>query len=463
MAALGNKEASRKALFAQVWVRPATEVARALGISDVALGKLCRRLQVPKPPRGYWARVKAGQIPRRPPLPAFRAETERRKVSRSGRRGMPGHHTIRLSPMQRDFLKRALQGLSEAGVDISGCDLAYDGIRSLDTDLAARILILIQNRHAQWIEAGSTTARSQVCAQRSISTLVAKLLPVAKAQVVILHQFNQIDSSIDRDSAIILRLSAPLQQRIAHLYRLARNHRLSHVAWDLSSVEFVWLVRYLHEPDAYTRADTQLCVSREVIWIQARIKSLWGEKQFETVRVLLKSIVPVDLLPQREIELPGRVGQSRLKPYAKRLRALQDAERACDIVSSAAYRMDSNVPDENLALADRLWFRGDGEGPFSQARRAWDRLEADLEIWEQRLEQEKAELCCQVLGISKGDTVICELGGKMVRLQIGGATLYLHDDVVRFHLWGRRYRKDGLLGKRDESVLLQVSNDMKEA
>ena len=32
------------------------EVAKELGISDVAVGKLCARLQVPKPPRGYWKR-----------------------------------------------------------------------------------------------------------------------------------------------------------------------------------------------------------------------------------------------------------------------------------------------------------------------------------------------------------------------------------------------------------------------
>ena len=59
-----------------VWERPATDVARDLGISDVALGKLCRRLQVPKPPSGYWARISAGQKPRRPPLKAFRAELD---------------------------------------------------------------------------------------------------------------------------------------------------------------------------------------------------------------------------------------------------------------------------------------------------------------------------------------------------------------------------------------------------
>jgi len=48
---LKDNAPSREELFALVWERPSTEVAHELEISDVALGKLCRRLQVPKPPR----------------------------------------------------------------------------------------------------------------------------------------------------------------------------------------------------------------------------------------------------------------------------------------------------------------------------------------------------------------------------------------------------------------------------
>lgn len=46
---------TREELFVLVWEKPASEVAAELGFSDVALGKFCKRLQVPKPPRGYWA------------------------------------------------------------------------------------------------------------------------------------------------------------------------------------------------------------------------------------------------------------------------------------------------------------------------------------------------------------------------------------------------------------------------
>ncbi len=58
-------------LFALVWEHPATDMARDLGISDVDLGKLCRRLQEPKPSEGYWQRVKTRKIPRQPSLTAY--------------------------------------------------------------------------------------------------------------------------------------------------------------------------------------------------------------------------------------------------------------------------------------------------------------------------------------------------------------------------------------------------------
>lgn len=58
----------REALYREVWAEPVTKVARRYGISDVGLQKICRRLEVPLPPRGYWARVSAGRTPRQAPL-----------------------------------------------------------------------------------------------------------------------------------------------------------------------------------------------------------------------------------------------------------------------------------------------------------------------------------------------------------------------------------------------------------
>ncbi|MDJ8954113.1 hypothetical protein PTM75_15140, partial [Clostridium perfringens] len=57
----------RKKLYEQVWAEPVIKVAKVYGVSEVWLGKVCRQLNVPVPPRGYWARVRAGGKVRKPP------------------------------------------------------------------------------------------------------------------------------------------------------------------------------------------------------------------------------------------------------------------------------------------------------------------------------------------------------------------------------------------------------------
>ncbi|MBM4324727.1 MAG: hypothetical protein FJ115_14295 [Deltaproteobacteria bacterium] len=69
----------REKLYEEVWKEPVLVVAKRYGVSDVALAKACRKLAVPLPPRGYWARIQAGQVPKRPPLPPL----ESLKVTKS--------------------------------------------------------------------------------------------------------------------------------------------------------------------------------------------------------------------------------------------------------------------------------------------------------------------------------------------------------------------------------------------
>jgi hypothetical protein len=60
---------TREELYARVWSEPMAVLGPALGLSDVGLKKTCARLRIPTPPRGYWARVAAGQKVRKSPLP----------------------------------------------------------------------------------------------------------------------------------------------------------------------------------------------------------------------------------------------------------------------------------------------------------------------------------------------------------------------------------------------------------
>jgi hypothetical protein len=62
----------RERLYAEVWSEPTQEVARRYGISDVDLSKVCKQLQIPKPPRGYWAKKQTARpVPVRPRLPTL--------------------------------------------------------------------------------------------------------------------------------------------------------------------------------------------------------------------------------------------------------------------------------------------------------------------------------------------------------------------------------------------------------
>jgi len=66
----------RQVLYNQVWSEPVLRVAKAYGVSGVRLGKVCRLLNVPVPPRGYWARLRSGDKARKPTLPRLNLKLE---------------------------------------------------------------------------------------------------------------------------------------------------------------------------------------------------------------------------------------------------------------------------------------------------------------------------------------------------------------------------------------------------
>lgn len=60
---------SRQALYDRVWNQPLSAVARELGLSGNGLSKICDRMHIPYPGRGYWAKASAGRAPEPPRLP----------------------------------------------------------------------------------------------------------------------------------------------------------------------------------------------------------------------------------------------------------------------------------------------------------------------------------------------------------------------------------------------------------
>ena len=54
---------SKEELEKLVWGMPTSQLAKQLGVSDKAIDKRCKKLGIDKPPRGYWAKLKANQAP----------------------------------------------------------------------------------------------------------------------------------------------------------------------------------------------------------------------------------------------------------------------------------------------------------------------------------------------------------------------------------------------------------------
>lgn len=59
----------RETLYKEVWQFPVKEVAKKYAVSDVAIHKICKSLDVPTPPRGYWEKLRSGKKVEIPPLP----------------------------------------------------------------------------------------------------------------------------------------------------------------------------------------------------------------------------------------------------------------------------------------------------------------------------------------------------------------------------------------------------------
>lgn len=60
---------SRRAIYDLVWSQPMSTAATDVGLSGNGLAKICDRLLIPYPTRGYWAKVYAGRDQPQTPLP----------------------------------------------------------------------------------------------------------------------------------------------------------------------------------------------------------------------------------------------------------------------------------------------------------------------------------------------------------------------------------------------------------
>jgi hypothetical protein len=96
---------TREQLYELVWSTPGTKLAAKLGVSDVAIFKRCRVLGVPRPERGYWAKLEFGKADKKPALPPSLEE----KFARQAATPLPASaplptESAALHPLAQQFL-----------------------------------------------------------------------------------------------------------------------------------------------------------------------------------------------------------------------------------------------------------------------------------------------------------------------------------------------------------------------
>lgn len=65
----GTDVVTREELYELVWSTPMIRIAEKFDVSGSYLARVCTELRVPRPARGYWAKLAVGKAPKRPALP----------------------------------------------------------------------------------------------------------------------------------------------------------------------------------------------------------------------------------------------------------------------------------------------------------------------------------------------------------------------------------------------------------
>jgi hypothetical protein len=65
-------DVTREMLYQQVWAEPMLKVAARFKVSSSYMARICTLMNVPRPERGYWAKLAVGKSPNKPSLQAIR-------------------------------------------------------------------------------------------------------------------------------------------------------------------------------------------------------------------------------------------------------------------------------------------------------------------------------------------------------------------------------------------------------
>ena len=113
----------RKQLYNEVWKEPIVTVAKRYEISDTGLRKRCRKLGIPLPPAGYWAKISVGKpVVKKPKLPPIRSN-----VSQNGGEGLKNKEDNKILKLINvdDLSDEVLKGLDSLDLLTSNSKIRF--------------------------------------------------------------------------------------------------------------------------------------------------------------------------------------------------------------------------------------------------------------------------------------------------------------------------------------------------
>ena len=107
---------NRDKLYKEVWAESVIKVAKHYGVSDVAIAKVCRKMHIPVPGRGYWSKVNSGKKLKRTPLPKYKdCPKVQRKFSKPDK--IEDEEFLRLVPEALILEEKLIQKESEMKIE----------------------------------------------------------------------------------------------------------------------------------------------------------------------------------------------------------------------------------------------------------------------------------------------------------------------------------------------------------
>jgi len=442
-----QRQARREELFRLVWSMPSEQVAKKLGISGVALAKRCTRLGVAKPPRGYWAKYKDSQDRPIPPLAAYQeaigARLKHEKIQ-------PGLH---LPERRLELFKKAADRVLDQNPELGRYEIKGSRIIHIDPPLASAALTSAAKHFPELLP-----STPFVAARRVAAGLIDALLPLVADNVLV---FQKSEKSVFRTEKefIVVRISENLLRHIANAHQLISNQQLAFSAIPLNNPEYCQSVRYLFEPGWQWIARVELCVSATHIWLRVEQKS--PDAIYETESTPIEQLAPLSFIPKKSRNTHTESEVQILREDWDLLQTLLEAEDMYEMSSSIVYDLQDADLHTKLARAMKLWWPDEQFHALRVLQEGLLTAEQRIEQWEEELATAKQRICQKTLGIRLGDIMQVMEQGKPRRIQVERLDVFKTDHGIIFTAHGKLFRKDGMVGKRHETIYfsLPATND----